>query len=130
MKAFSVNAMTYKDARLKTKEYRLWHAQFQKELEPYAKKFNDINKAWNNGGAHLELRIEVVYPENIFYTKAGHVSAKTFDVSNIEKPIQDLVVRHAAGIDDRFVTKLVSTKRAGLHHEINIELELYANGDK
>lgn len=80
----------------------------------------------------IKVEITCYYPHEIFFTKKGTISAKTFDLSNVEKPIVDVIFleKYATntiknlGIDDKFITDLNSKKRPSSEHSINIRIQL------
>jgi hypothetical protein len=79
-------------------------------------------------------------PVSEFFTKGGTISGHVYDLSNIEKPLLDLLMLprfHGnnppqtfknMNLDDKFVTKLHSEKRPvlGQKHNIEISFELLA----
>lgn len=121
MPAFSVNAYYYRDRRHKTAEARAWEAEFQRQLEDY-KILHDFAHRLKDG-ATVAIEIVVEYPPHVFYNKAGHVSSKTFDVTNVEKPIVDQIFNFM-GANDKVITKLVSTKKPGPKAQLKIRLEI------
>jgi len=60
-----------------------------------------------------------VHPESVFYNKEGRISAKSFDLTNCEKLLQDVLFT-TIGADDRFVTRMTSSKVAGHTWEIRV----------
>lgn len=125
MKCFSVNQMSSRDLRFKTKEYKDWHLEFSTRLQEI-KELQDVADMYKAHGGAFLIWIEVVYPPHIFYNKSKQISAKTIDVSNFEKPILDVIFRDTLAVDDRNVVKCVSTKRAGATWSVDIKLELDA----
>lgn len=124
--AFSVNAYRYKQGFAKTKEAKLYEERILGHLEEH-KQLYDIADAFKERGGTLEVHIVCSYPHHIFYNQSKQVSAKTLDCSNVEKPLLDLVINNFMGLDDRFVTKLVSEKVAGVGHSIEITVSLFQN---
>lgn len=124
--AFSVNAYRYKRNFAKTAEARAYESKILDMLEEH-KSLHDMAARFNELGGTFEVSITCVYPNHIFYNQAGAVSAKTFDCSNVEKPLIDLILNGFMNVDDRFVTKLTSSKRAGHNYAIIISLEHVAN---
>ena len=78
----------------------------------------------------------VTYPKAVYFNKQGLISAKTQDLSNIEKPIIDLIFLPKyytesspngclnLNCDDRFVTKMSSAKVAGDSDSIRITISI------
>jgi Holliday junction resolvase RusA-like endonuclease len=125
IKAFSVNAYYYSNRNIKTKEAREYEALVLQLLEEY-KALHDMALQFNEQGGEFSIEICIEYPQHIYFNKSGKISAKTFDVTNVEKPIVDLIMNRFMNIDDRFLVSCKSTKRAGAMHKINIVLELHA----
>lgn len=122
IRAFSINAFHYRDKRHITPEARDWQTTLRHHLQKYPelKAFAALVK----DGASVAITIEHVYPVDEFYTKAGRISARTYDLTNTEKCIVDVLFGLVLGVDDKYITKLVSTKRPGPAHAINMRLEL------
>lgn len=121
--AFSVNAYRYKRNFAKTAEARVYEAKILALLEDH-KTLHDMADEFRERGGVLEIHITCFYPHHIFYNKSGSVSAKTYDVSNTEKPLLDLIINTFMQLDDRFVTKMVSEKKVGPNYAIEISLAL------
>lgn len=79
------------------------------------------------GEAHLYL--EFVYPESVFRNKLGHISARTYDLSNIEKLFIDVLFGQFLGINDKNITQLISVKSVGPAYAIKVVLELNPYSD-
>jgi Endodeoxyribonuclease RusA len=124
-KAFSINAYHYATRKVKTAEARAWEELVQKDLNE-VKELSAMADDWRKHGGHFHLHINCIYPAHVFYTQTGEISGKTFDCSNVEKPIQDLIFKNM-GLNDKLVKKLVSEKSVGAYHYIEVRLELYAN---
>lgn len=122
-KAFSVNAYYYGNRAIKTKEARAWEAQILELLEEH-KPLHDMADAWRISGGVFHIRININYPHYLYYNKAGQISAKTFDVTNTEKPLVDLILGTFMNINDRNLTVCLSSKAPGPRHSIDITLEL------
>lgn len=84
----------------------------------------DMADLFKEKGGSFEIKIVCIYPRHVFYNQAGQISAKTFDLSNVEKPILDLLINTHMGLDDRFVTRLMSEKKVGPTHAIEIKITL------
>lgn len=122
-KAFSINKYYYKSRAVKTKEARAWEEQIMAQLanRPEVIEMADM---WRKNGGYFHVGMIFYYPESVFFNSHSVVSAKTFDLSNIEKPLLDLVLNHTMQIDDRHVTRLDSRKMVGAWESIQITLEL------
>lgn len=125
MKAFSVNKMSYRDARFKTQEFKDWFTELIQRLQEI-KELSAMGDDWRKNGGYFEIWIEIVYPPHVYYNKSGQVSSKTFDVTNTEKPIVDAIFREVMCVDDRNLIRCTGSKRAGATHSIEIKLKLDA----
>lgn len=124
IKPFSVNAYRYRDARFKTAEARAWETTVNDALEEHRKPLMEMADDFKAKGGTFRLFLSALYPKFIYYNKSGAISAKTVDCSNYEKPIQDMLFNFM-GVNDRFVTELISTKDVGASTGIWIKLELH-----
>jgi hypothetical protein len=121
--AFSVNKMTYRDVRFKTAEYKDWATAVlqmlseEKDLVDMAARFDDTKDAFL-----VEVCVE--YPKHVFYNKAGSISSKTVDCTNVGKPLIDLIFRDTMGINDKHITRYVESKRVGARNQIKVVLAL------
>lgn len=82
---------------------------------------------WRASGGTFKVYITFGYPEHIFRNKAGAISSKTFDLSNTEKPLLDLIFNNTMEVDDKHVVLLHSRKISGGRFYIDIDIELEAN---
>lgn len=125
VKPFSVNQMTYRDARFKTAEYKAWAEMVLAQLSEMDqhKELMAIaaDHARLGGVFHVEFTYE--YPPHVFYNKSKQVSAKTIDCSNGAKPLLDLIFGDTMKVNDRFVTKLTERKCVGARTRILVKLE-------
>lgn len=76
------------------------------------------------------------YPASKFYTKKGDISSRTMDLSNIEKGLIDLIFLSKyfdkpnpqgcqnLNIDDRYINRLVSEKRASEDGSQFVDVEI------
>lgn len=126
MKAFSINAFYSRDVRHITKEGRAWCQELYFRLDEQREKLQPIIDAFNVAGGQFWVTVVVRYPATIFYNKQGQVSARTFDLSNTEKSLLDVLFTKVMGIDDRFITKLVSCKTPSTEYGIDLTIELEA----
>lgn len=123
IKGFSVNAYTGRNKNFKTREAADWETTVCALLNKH-KALYELAEDWKRDGGCFKVSMTFVYPHHIFYNRAGAVSAKAFDLSNVEKPLLDMLFRETMGVDDRFVTELNSRKRAGGMYAIEVTLEL------
>ena len=128
IKAFSVNAYYYKTRSFKTPAASDWETLVCAHLARVTD-LNILAEAWRANHGVFIVHFTFVYPMHVFFNQAGNVSAKAFDLSNVEKPLLDMLFRETMKVDDRFVTELTSRKRAGADYAIEISLELKAYAD-
>lgn len=80
---------------------------------------------WQKNGGVFHITIAINYPRQLYYNRFERISAKTFDVTNTEKPLVDLIMNNYMGVDDRNLTVCVSSKGSVEGpHSIDITLEL------
>lgn len=121
-KAFSINAAYYRTRAVKTAECRAWEAQVLEYLAEYKELF-EIGEDHKKAPATYALELDFIYPDYIFYNKSGEISSKTFDLSNVEKLLIDLIFEKTMGVNDKFVVSLLSRKMAGPVHLIRVRLK-------
>lgn len=128
-KAFSINKTYSRDMRFKSSEYKDWFIRTKTTIEEHEayKELLDMAGDFNVLGGEFSVHMEVVYPSWLYYNKSGQISAKTFDCSNVEKVLIDLLFGDIMNVNDRNITRLVSTKRAGANFALNVTLELHSN---
>lgn len=92
-KPFSLNAATYKDASIKTTEYRQWAAMFFHELSKpdNQQKLKDLREYFDENKHSFKIILKAIYPKAVYITKAGILSSKTIDTTNWEKLVLDLL---------------------------------------
>lgn len=123
IKAFSINSYHYANRKIKTKEAREWEQKVLSLINYDTRNaLADIRKHFEHMGGSFRLQLEFQYPREVYYNKDEEISARTFDLSNVEKPIMDLIFLQTMKIDDRFVDKLTSKKKAGDKYNIKIRI--------
>lgn len=129
MKAFSVNKYYGRDQRYKTAAAKQYESAVLSRLLKH-NQLLEMAKIHRQTGGCFHISIDCKYPKKDFYNEQGKISAKTFDCSNIEKPLLDLILGRFMEVNDKNVVKLVSTKSAaGASHTIDITLELVPYAD-
>jgi hypothetical protein len=122
---FSVNAMYSRDKRFKTSRYKQFEMDFimQMRRPEIQAKLRECREYFDQD-KHV-YHVEMHFYFKGFYNKQGGLSARCEDLSNVEKPILDLLflgkthVQCAPwgcpnlNVDDKYVTRLVSEKREG-----------------
>lgn len=120
-RALSVNNMYYANRQhgLKTSA-KEWLYQVNWELAKYAKEFMELRQSFDPKKHGISIEFTFYYKD--FYNSTGTVSSKCFDLSNVEKPLQDALLNpsnhgsppyktHNLALDDKFVVDSVSHKR-------------------
>jgi hypothetical protein len=126
-KAFSVNRMSCRDARFKTKEFKDWYTITREMIinnPNYGELLCLAEDLLDNHKLIISFRMNVAYPENIFTAGNGVISSKTMDCSNVEKPLVDLVIGDIMGINDKRIVLLTSEKCPALDYSIEIVVEV------
>jgi hypothetical protein len=120
-KAYSVNSMYNMQRKHGMKaDARIWCSQVLNVLDTYDQEFQAFRADFDPMTHGLVVHMTFYY--NNFYTKAGELNSKVFDLSNLEKPLLDLVcgedyygnlpyLAKNLKINDKHVTTLVSEKR-------------------
>ena len=121
--AFSINRMSSRDLRYKTAAYKDFATQVLYVLQsvPGLAEMG-AKHALEGGEFHVELT--ATYPPATFRNKQNELSSKTVDCSNFEKPILDLIFGDTVGVNDKHVTRLISSKRAGTSLTIECKITL------
>lgn len=116
--AYSINKMYYATRKVVTKEARAWQDSVIAQLGPY----DLASKGPLIDGKPLRVEVEVVYPRSTFYNAQGLISSRTYDCSNVEKSIIDVIFGQL-GVNDKYIVELYSTKRVGNAHSISFQIE-------
>lgn len=109
----------FTNRNFKTVAYRDWERFLLYELgkKEVQEQLDKIRQNFDSKKHGLVVKFDFYYPYNIIYTAEGKLSSKAFDLSNVEKPLLDLIflVKHedsgSLSIDDKFVLSLQSRKR-------------------
>lgn len=133
--AISINRWTGASKRFISSEARNWIQNVQHALSgPQTQQQLALLRDSFKPKKHSFLvSLAFVVPEKDFYNKQGLYSSRTCDLSNVEKPIIDLLFleRHeTAGYkniswDDKYISELFSTKKSGSFYEIRIKICIF-----
>jgi len=133
-KAYSVNAMFYRDGRRKKQEAVQWERTIANYLrdEDIQEQLENIRANFDPKKHCIQVSLIFEFPKEILITKVGAMSSKAFDLSNIEKPLIDVIFlpSHSSKtcknleLDDKYVSKLTSAKVPSTRHSIRICIEL------
>jgi hypothetical protein len=138
-KPFSVNAMFYNTRNMTTAAYKDWTYEIFNQLDQseLAEKFTKIRNEFIIGSQGFKVTFKFYYPKQILFKADGSLSSKCFDLSNIEKPLIDLLFlpKYATqiapygcqnmNIDDKYIVALASEKCISPDdkHYINVSIE-------
>lgn len=138
VKPFSINAMYYRDGKIKTADAREWEAQVchQLSFEKNQAALQNLREFFDPKQHSFTVHITALYPKEIFLNKEGSISARTQDCTNFEKPLVDVIfsprffdkpypygcknINH----DDRYIARLISQKKSADEHQIIIKIKI------
>lgn len=138
-KAFSLNKYLTGNGRFKSQDAVQWEASVIHKLSnpEFLEQFKEFADKFDRTQHRFEVELICYYPRTIFYTKKGEVSGRTFDCSNVEKPIIDILFgesyynkSHPYGLkninsDDRAICDLISRKRPADEHRVEVTIKLH-----
>ena len=131
--------MFCRDKRHKTIEAQEWSSSIlvALALKENKKKLKELRQYFDPKKHVYKVDLTFFYPKHVLHTKDdGRVSGRAHDLSNVEKPLIDLVflpryydlpVPYGAknlNMDDRFITHLVSRKRVGKSFKIKVSIQV------
>jgi hypothetical protein len=138
LKPFSINAMFCRDKRHKTIEAQEWSCSVlvALALKENKKKLKELRQYFDPMKHVYKVDLTFFYPKHVLYRKDGGISARAHDLSNVEKPLIDLVFlpmfydrpspygAKNLNIDDKYITDLRSRKRVGKDFRIRVTLNI------
>ena len=91
-KTISVNSMYYGN-RLhgKTAEAKKWSSQILFTISKYSEEFKALREFFNPKKHVYSFKMKMFVPRNVMYTKDGKMTSLIHDLSNVEKPLIDLI---------------------------------------
>ena len=130
--------MFCRDKRHKTIEAQEWSSSVlvALALKENKKKLKELRQYFDPKKHVYKVDLIFSYPKHVLHTKEGPISARAHDLSNIEKPLIDLVFLHMfydrtspygsknLKIDDKYITHLVSKKRVGKSFKIKVTIQI------
>lgn len=130
--------MYCKNRAFKSPAFNEWSSGIFHRLssEENLQAMKNIREFFNPATHAVHVDLKFYYPSNILYTKKGSVSAKSHDISNVEKPLIDLIFLPTyynksipygcpnLNMDDKYITSMRSQKLAADEHRIEIELQI------
>ena len=138
LKPFSINAMFCRDKRHKTIEAQEWSCSVlvALALKENKKKLKELRQHFDPMKHVYKVDLTFFYPKHVLYRKDGGISARAHDLSNVEKPLIDLVFlpmfydrpspygAKNLNIDDKYIIDLRSRKRVGKDFRIRVTLNI------
>jgi Holliday junction resolvase RusA-like endonuclease len=135
---FSVNRMYYRDRRHKSQDYRDWEMTVVSALSvPYVQEqLKKIRESFNAKKHGLLVRFTYMFPEQILYNKAGEISSRAEDLTNIEKPLLDILCLPKFHVqsppfgcanlncDDKHVLRLISSKKVSNSNKYFVQISV------
>lgn len=129
---FSVNRMYYRDRRHKTQDYRDWELSVLEALrQPTVQvELKKLREAFDEKLHCLVVKFDFQFPTSTLYNKQGTISSRAEDLSNVEKPLLDLICLPKVhvqsfpygvpnlNVDDKVVVRLISSKTASTAYKI------------
>lgn len=136
LEPFSINAVYYRDRRHKTQAYRDWELSiFQCLNSPeIQQKLSNLRKAYNEDLHCFAVDFTFHFPNLL--NKAGKISSRVEDLSNVEKVLLDVLFLpkfHAQDFpfgvkninsDDKYVLQLNSRKQLADKPGISVKVAL------
>lgn len=124
LEPFSVNRTYYRDKRHKTQDFRDWElaAINAFALPAVQQKLQRVRDAFDAQRHGFIVRFKYMYPKSVLFNKQGQISSRAEDLSNIEKPLLDVLFLpkyHVQSFpwgcpnvnaDDKYVLRLNSSK--------------------
>ena len=138
LKPFSINAMFCRDKRHKTIEAQEWSCSVlvALALKENKKKLKELRQYFDPKKHVYKVDLTFFYPKHVLHKKEGGISARAHDLSNVEKPLIDLVFlpmfydrpspygAKNLNIDDKYIVDLRSRKRVGKDFRIRVTLNI------
>lgn len=133
-KPYSVNKMFYSNRSIKRREAVEWEQTIIEHFrdEDLKEELHYLRSQFNPSIHCIHVSIKFYFPKSILLTKENKLSSRAFDLTNMEKPLIDVVFLEKfctekcknLQIDDKYITKVVSEKLLGDQHRIELEIEL------
>lgn len=135
---FSINSAYYKRSKTRTKECREWGdnilIQLQNQgIQAMFKTMQDVMPEFPLIAVNLTFQS----PKATLYTKAGGISIRAMDLSNVEKLLIDLIFDkrfhgrkvknqtvYNLNVDDKYIVDLHSSKRESKDEDFHILIDI------
>ena len=130
--------MFCRDKRHKTIEAQEWSCSVlvALALKENKKKLKELRQYFDPMKHVYKVDLTFFYPKHVLFRKDGGISARAHDLSNVEKPLIDLVFlpmfydrpspygAKNLNIDDKYIVDLRSRKRVGKDFRIRVTLNI------
>ena len=138
LETFSINQVHCRDTRYVTADFKTWSCNVLRHIASNnnQKAINYIRENFDSNKHYLAVDIISYYPREKMFTMADSISSRIHDVSNIEKPLIDVIFLskyHGKNsiykgpnfnIDDKYIKKMSSMQLVGDDHLIEIYVEI------
>lgn len=134
LKGFSINEMSTwgRDGRIhQTSKYKNWATQVLNHLiqDHISDQLASLRKHFDPKKHFYTLELIHLFPYDKLFTKQKTISARAYDLTNIEKPLTDLIFlpkfynrSKNLNIDDKYILDLNSKKRFTIDGTYNIKV--------
>lgn len=93
-----------------------------------------IRDSFNAKKHSIGVALHFISPQNEFYNKQGLFSSRTCDITNVEKPLVDVLflakysdsTYRSLEVDDKYISEMQSRKSAGTAYQIQVRIWLIA----
>jgi hypothetical protein len=130
--------MFCRDKRHKTIEAQEWSCSVlvALALKENKKKLKELRQYFDPKKHVYKVDLTFFYPKHVLHKKEGGISARAHDLSNVEKPLIDLIFlpmfydrpspygAKNLNIDDKYITDLRSRKRVGKDFRVRVTLNI------
>ena len=130
--------MFCRDKRHKTIEAQEWSCSVlvALALKENKKKLKELRQHFDPKKHVYKVDLTFFYPKHVLFRKDGGISARAHDLSNVEKPLIDLIFlpmfydrpspygAKNLNIDDKYIIDLRSRKRVGKDFRIRVTLNI------
>jgi hypothetical protein len=145
---FSINSAYYlksfkgkSPSKIRTRECRDWGDDILIQIQKMKQEFEEFKESFDDKIHAVEIDLTFYIPGSKFYTKAGHISIASLDLTNVEKLLVDLIFdsrfhgRELLGhsivnlnLDDKLIVSMTSKKRPSKKsYKIKIEISRVSN---
>lgn len=130
--------MFCRDKRHKTIEAQEWSCSVlvALALKENKKKLKELRQYFDPKKHVYKVDLTFFYPKHVLHKKEGGISARAHDLSNVEKPLIDLIFlpmfydrpspygAKNLNIDDKYIIDLRSRKRVGKDFRMRVTLNI------